>query len=121
MAKKILVVDDEPDLLKVVTFRLRKLGYDIIEATDGQKAIALIQEHRPDLILLDLRLPIMDGWEVCRRVKADDQLKHIPIVFLTASVGALNSEMTKELKAEYLLVKPFEPEKLLEIVKKLIG
>ena len=121
MAKKILVVDDEPDLLKVVTFRLRKLGYDIIEATAGQKAIALIQEHRPDLILLDLRLPIMDGWEVCRRVKADDQLKHIPIIILTASAGALNSEMTKELKAEYLLVKPFEPEKLLEIVKKLIG
>ena len=121
MAKKILVVDDEPDLLKVVTFRLRKLGYDIIEATDGQKAMDLIREHRPHLILLDLRLPIMDGWEVCRRVKADDQLKYIPIILLTASAGALNSEMTKELKAEDFLVKPFEPEKLLEIVKKFIG
>ncbi len=121
MAKKILVVDDEPDLLKVVTFRLKKLGYDIIEATDGQKAIALIWEHRPHLILLDLRLPIIDGWEVCRRVKADDQLKDIPIILLTASCGAVNSEMTKELKAEDFLVKPFEPEELLEIVKKFIG
>jgi len=121
MAKKILVVDDEPDLLKVVTFRLRKLGYDIIEATDGQKAMDLIQEHRPHLILLDLRLPIMDGREVCRRVKADDQLKHIPIFFITASSGAVNLEMTKELKAEGFLVKPFEPEELLEIVEKLIG
>jgi len=121
MAKKILVVDDEPDLLKVVTFRLKKLGYDVIEAADGQKAIALIQEHRPHLILLDLRLPIMDGWEVCRRVKADEQLKYIPIILLTASAGALNSEMTKQLKAEDFLVKPFEPEVLLAIVKKLIG
>ncbi|MDD1777293.1 MAG: response regulator [Candidatus Helarchaeota archaeon] len=119
MAKKILVVDDEPDLLKVVTFRLKKIGYDIIEATDGQKAIALIQEHRPDLILLDLRLPVIDGWEVCRRVKSDDQLKHIPIVLLTAS--AHNLEMTKELKAEDFLVKPFEPEELLAIIKKYIG
>ena len=121
MAKKILVVDDEPDLLKVVTFRLKKLGYDIIEATDGQKAMDLIQEHRPHLILLDLRLPIIDGWEVCRRVKADDQLKYIPIILLTASAGAINSEMTKELKAEDLLVKPFEPEVLLEKIKKYIG
>ena len=121
MAKKILVVDDEPDLLKVVSFRLKKSGYVVFEATDGQKAIALIQEHRPHLILLDLRLPIMDGWEVCRRVKADDQLKDIPIILLTASAGAINSEMTKKLKAEDFLVKPFEPEALLEIVKKYIG
>ena len=121
MAKKILVVDDEPDLLKVASFRLRKLGYEIIEATDGAKAMELIQEHRPHLILLDLRLPIMDGWEVCRRVKADDQLKNIPIIILTASAGALNSEITKELKAEDLLVKPFEPDVLLEKIKKYIG
>ena len=121
MAKKILVVDDEPDLLKAVTFRLRKLGYDIIEAMDGGQAMDLVQEHRPHLILLDLRLPIIDGWEVCRRVKADDQLKNIPIIFLTASADALNSEMTKQLKGEDFLVKPFEPEELLAIVKKLIG
>jgi CheY-like chemotaxis protein len=121
MAKKILVVDDEPDLLKVTTFRLRKLGYDVIEAVDGQKAMDLIRELRPHLILLDLRLPIIDGWEVCRRVRADDQLKQIPIIFLTASAGALNSEMTKQLKGEDFLVKPFEPEVLLGIVKKYIG
>ena len=121
MAKKILVVDDEPDLLKVVTFRLKKSGYDIIEASDGQKAMDLIQEHRPHLILLDLRLPVMDGREVCRRVKADDRLKHIPIVLLTASAGGVNLEMSKELKAEDFLVKPFEPEELLATVKKYIG
>lgn len=121
MAKKILVVDDEPDLLKVMTFRLKKLGFGIIEATDGQKAIDLIREHRPDLILLDLRLPIIDGWEVCRRIKADEQLEHIPIIFLTASASAVNLKKAKELKAEDFIVKPFEPEELLEKVKKLIG
>ena len=121
MAKKILVVDDEPDLLKVVTFRLRKSGFDIIQATDGKRAMELIQEHKPDLILLDLRLPIMDGGEVCRRVKADDQLKAIPIIILTASTAAVNLEMIRELKAEDFLVKPFEPDILLEKVKKYIG
>ncbi len=121
MAKKILVVDDEPDILKTVTFRLEKLGFDIIEATDGQKALALIQEQRPHLIILDLRLPIMNGWEVCRRVKSDDQLKHIPIILLTATAGAVNSRATKELVAEGVLVKPFEPEELLEMVNKLLG
>jgi CheY-like chemotaxis protein len=121
MAKKILVVDDEPDLLKTVTFRLQKAGYDTIEATDGQEAIALIQEQRPDLIILDLRLPIIDGWEVGRRVKADDRLKHIPIILLTATAGAINSKATKELKIEAILVKPFEPGEVLEIVKKLLG
>ncbi len=121
MVKTILVVDDEPDILKVVTFRLKKSGYDIIEATDGQKAMDLIHEHRPHLIVLDLRLPVIDGWEVCRQVKADDQLKHTPIILLTASADALNLEMTKELKVEDCFVKPFEPEELLKVVKKLIG
>ncbi|HTZ11312.1 MAG TPA: response regulator [Candidatus Margulisiibacteriota bacterium] len=121
MAKKILVVDDEPDLLKAVVFRLKKSGYDIIEATDGQKAMDLVQEDRPHLILLDLRLPIIDGWEVCRRIKGDEELKNIPIIILTASAGAINSETTRELMAEDLLVKPFEPDLLLEKIRKYIG
>jgi len=121
MAKKILVVDDEADILKAVTFRLKKSGYDVIEATDGQEALVLIREQGPHLIILDLRLPIMSGWEVCRRIKSDDQFKHIPIILLTATAGAVNLSVTKELEIEGILVKPFEPEELLEKVKKLLG
>ena len=85
MAKKILIVDDEPDILKIVTYRLGKAGYEIIAAADGQKGLDLIKEQKPDLVLLDLRLPVLDGDEVCKQVKADDKLKDIPVILLTAT------------------------------------
>ena len=80
-AKKILVVDDEPDILSVIAFRLKKSGYEIVTAGDGKETLDLMQNWKPDLILLDIQLPVMDGYEVCRRIKADEELKHIPIVF----------------------------------------
>lgn len=121
MAKRILIVDDELDLLKIVTFRVKKAGYDIIAASDGQAALDLIQQQKPDLILLDLRLPIVDGWEVCRRIKADENLKYIPVILLSASASSMNQEKIKELNAQDYLMKPFDPEVLLEKIKDLIG
>ena len=122
MAKKILVVDDEPDLLKVVTFRLQKAGYETITAEDGQKALDLIQAQKPDLILHDLRLPIIDGNKVCERVKSDDKLKNIPVILITAtSVPSKIVNKTKELNADDYLIKPFDPEELLKKIKKFIG
>ncbi|MBU0682675.1 MAG: response regulator, partial [Candidatus Omnitrophica bacterium] len=85
MAKKIMVIDDELDILEVLTFRLSKAGYEIISAVDGQEALDLLTETIPDLILLDLRLPKIDGYEVCRRIKTSDELKEIPVILLTAS------------------------------------
>ena len=121
MAKKILVVDDEPDILKVVTFRLKKAGYDIKTAEDGQKALEEIKKEKPDLIFLDLRLPIIDGYEVCRRLKSDEALKKIPVIFLTASTAPTVASKAEEFKADDFLIKPFEPEELLKKVKKFIG
>jgi len=121
MGKKILVVDDEIDLMRVVTFRLKKAGYQVTEATDGQKALDLIQERKPDLILLDLRLPVVDGWEVCLRIKGAEEFRHIPVIILSASATAIQLEKIQELKAEDCLLKPFDPEVLLEKVKKFIG
>ncbi len=121
MGKKILVVDDEPDILKVVTFRLKKFGYEILEAVDGQKALHLIEKERPDLILLDLRLPVMDGYEVCRRVKADEKLKDIPVVILTASVTSDMQIKIEQLKADDYVIKPFDSEMLLAKVKHFLG
>jgi DNA-binding response OmpR family regulator len=119
--KKILIVDDEPDVLKMIAFRVKKAGYEIATAFDGEKALEAVSKDRPDLILLDLRLPRIDGWEVCRRLKADEKFSSIPIVILSASVSSLNSDKTKELEAEDYLLKPFEPVVLLEKIKNLIG
>ncbi|MGB2706079.1 MAG: response regulator [Candidatus Omnitrophota bacterium] len=121
MAKKVLVVDDEPDVLKIVGFRLKSAGYEIKKASDGQEALDLIKKDRPDLVLLDLRMPVMDGYEVCRRIKSDENLKDIPVIFLTASSGATIKDKAYEYKADDYIIKPFEPEELLRKVKKFIG
>ncbi|MDD5097862.1 MAG: response regulator [Candidatus Omnitrophica bacterium] len=121
MPKKILIVDDEPDLLRVTTFRLKKAGYEISSATNGQEALDLIRANPPDLVLLDLRLPLIDGYEVCRQVKSDPGLKHVPVILFTASIGHDISETVKKVMADDYVIKPFEPDDLLSKIKKLIG
>jgi len=121
MPKKIVVVDDEPDIIKVVSFRLGKLGYKILTADTGGAALDLIRKEKPDLILLDLALPDMEGYEVCRRVKTDDALKHIPVVFITASQADRIREKQNGFPADDFIIKPFEPEELIAKVKKFIG
>lgn len=121
MAKRILIVDDEPDLLKVTTFRLKKAGYEILSAVNGQEALDLVHLSPPDLILLDLRLPLISGDDVCRQIKAEDKLKHIPVILFTASVGQDISTRVKAVCADEYIVKPFEPDELLEKIKKFIG
>lgn len=121
MAKKILVVDDEPDLLDLIKFRFKKWGYDVIYAANGQEALDKIQREAPDLVVLDLRLPIISGHEVCKRIKADDNTKNIPVILFTASVSSDLGQKAKELGADDYIVKPFDPEALLGKVKKLIG
>jgi CheY-like chemotaxis protein len=121
MAKKILFVDDEPDLLTVATFRLKKSGYEVSTAVNGQEALDFVAQNPPDLILLDLRLPLVSGYEVCQRIKADEKLKKIPVILFTASATRDLSEKAKELGADDYLIKPFEAEVLLEKVKKFLG
>ena len=122
MPKTILVVDDEPAIVKVVSFRLKKAGYDVVSAGDGQEGLDLIAKIKPDLILLDLRLPVLDGFQVCQKVKADESLKSIPIIIFTASSTGENIDSRyKEVGADDYLIKPFEPEVLLEKIRKLIG
>lgn len=122
MAKKILVVDDEPDMLDLATVRLKKLGYEVIEAVDAEEALSILQKDIPDLILLDLLLPKIQGDELCKKLKADDKFKHIPVILFTASAIRLSfSEKIKEMGADDCIMKPFEPEELLSKVKKFIG
>lgn len=118
MSKKILVVDDEPDILKVVVFRLKSLGYEIFSAVDGKQALELIKAEKPDLVLLDYRLPFMDGLEVTKSVKNDESLKHTVIILLTASGGEYIEDMVKYAGVDDYLKKPFDSQELLDKIKK---
>lgn len=121
MTKKILIVDDEPDLLKVTEFRLKSAGYDVLLAVDGEEAIDLAHKNPPDLILLDLRLPKMNGCDVCRHLKSDDRLKTVPVILFTASGIDRIEERVKEAAADDYLVKPFDGKELVEKIRKFIG
>lgn len=121
MAKKILVVDDEPDILEVIIFRLESKRYHVLKAGDGKEAMDIVRRDRPDLVLLDLRLPIIDGYEVCRLIKSDDELKDIKVILLTASVTTSVTEKINELDADGCIIKPFIAEDFLRKVEEMIG
>ena len=120
MAKKILIVDDEVDILRATKIRLISFGYEVMTAGDGRSAIVLIQTNIPDLILLDLRLPQMSGDEICAWLKSDEKFKHIPVIIFTASSDANTSKNVQESGADGYLIKPFAPEELLQAIKKFI-
>lgn len=120
MAKRILVVDDEPDLLTMMGLRLEAAGFDVLKAASGEEAMDILHKISPDLILLDLLLPKMQGREVCKKLKADNKFKRIPIIVFTASMTHI-SDKTEEMGADDYLLKPFEPEDLLFKIKRLIG
>jgi len=119
--KKILFVEDEPLILKFVSLRLESLGYEILKATDGAEAFRLIQEKNPDLVLLDVRIPVMDGYEVCKKVRNNEKLKRIPVILFTASDPTLVITKVKEVGANDYIIKPFDPKELLEKIRKFIG
>ncbi|MDD5437222.1 MAG: response regulator [Candidatus Omnitrophica bacterium] len=122
MSKKILVVDDEQDIMDVATVRLKHLGYEIIPAVDAEEALVILQKVTPDLILLDLLLPKMQGDELCKRLKSDDKFKKIPVILFTASaVRPSLPESMEDMGADDCVLKPFDPQELLSKVKKFIG
>ena len=111
---KILVVDDEDPIAKILDFNLRKEGYDVIVAHDGEKAVELAFSEDPDLILLDLMLPKKDGMEVCREVRAQ---KNIPIIMLTAKNSEIDKVLGLEFGADDYVTKPFSTRELMARVK----
>lgn len=111
---KILVVDDEEPIAKILEFNLRKEGYDVIVANDGEKAVELAFSEDPDLILLDLMLPKKDGMEVCREVRAQ---KNIPIIMLTAKNSEIDKVLGLEFGADDYVTKPFSTRELMARVK----
>lgn len=121
MAKKILVVDDEVQLVEMLKMRLEASNYNVITAYDGQEALGKARKEKPDLIILDLMLPKIDGYKVCRMLKFDEKYKKIPIIMFTARAQDEDKEMGQEVGAEAYITKPFEPKILLGKIKELIG
>lgn len=120
MAKKILIVDDEPELVKATVIRFKAVGYDILSAPDGQEGVDMTKKHKPDLILLDIIMPKMDGYEVCKKLKADPETKEIPIIIFTASQQRELEKKCVEAGAEGIIMKPFETSELLEMANKFL-
>ncbi len=120
MAKKILLVDDEKDLVETVTIRLEASGYQVLPAYDGQEGLDKAKKERPDLIILDLMLPKMDGYKVCGLLKADSRYNKIPIMMFTARAQESDIEMGKEVGANAYITKPFEPQALLAKIRELL-
>ena len=116
MAKKILVVDDEPNIVEVITSRLKANNYEVIAAFDGEEAVELTEKEKPDLIILDLMLPKMDGYQVCNQLKTNQGLKDIPIIMLTSRGKADEIKKGIDKGADAYLTKPFNWEKLAGIM-----
>jgi len=110
--EKILVVDDEQDLVKLVHYHLEKEGYKVLSAFNGEDALFLIRKERPELIVLDLMLPGIDGLEICKKLKADRAFAHIAIIMLTAKGEEADIIMGLKLGADDYMTKPFSPKEL---------
>ena len=117
---KILVVDDEPDALELVGFNLKAAGYEVVTADDGTDALKKARQHAPDLILLDVMLPEVDGLEVCKLLRRDPATSQIPVIMLTAKAAEIDRVLGLELGADDYMTKPFSPRELVLRVKNLL-
>jgi len=118
MAKAcVLVIDDEKDLLELVRYNLTKEGYDVIAAQKGEAGLEIAFQHKPDLILLDVMMPGMDGLEVCRRLRGDERTGRIPLIMLTARGAESDRVVGLELGADDYVTKPFSPRELIARVR----
>jgi DNA-binding response OmpR family regulator len=117
---KILVVDDEPDALELIGFNLKTAGYEVITAEDGNEALKKARSLAPDLILLDLMIPEVDGLEVCKILRRDEATAAIPIIMVTAKAAELDRVLGLELGANDYVTKPFSPRELVLRVKNLL-
>ncbi|ABR30704.1 chemotaxis protein CheY [Thermosipho melanesiensis] len=119
--KKILVVDDSEVLRKITSFNLKKAGYEVFEAFDGIDGLEKIKSIKPDLIILDIMMPRLDGFGVLKEKQKIEEIKDIPVIILTAKGGAEDEKIAKSLGANLVMTKPFSPSILLEEVKRLMS
>lgn len=118
--KRILAVEDDADNRRIVVKVLTLEGYETLEASDGGSAVALARSERPDLILMDLAMPRVDGWEACRQLKADPETADIPIIVLTAFAGRDDEERARQAGCDGYLSKPCRPGTIREAVRRFL-
>lgn len=121
MSKKILVVDDEKDIVETLSFMMRARGYEVIEAYDGEEGLKLAKEQSPDLMILDVMMPKINGYKIARLLKYDSKYKHIPIIMVTARGQDSDKLIGEETGADEYITKPFEFEEVLDCVNKYLG
>ena len=119
--KKILIVDDERDILKALMIRLQGAGYEVVTAFDGAQGIFMAHKEKPDLILLDIRMPAGDGFSVVEKLKHSPSTFSIPVIFLTGSPEKDSEERAMTLGARFYIKKPYDPEELLDAIKRALG
>jgi two-component system cell cycle response regulator DivK len=121
MTKRILVVEDQEDNRQILRDLLGSAGYDLIEAENGEEALAAVSKHRPDLVLMDIQLPIMDGYEATRRLKADPEFKAIPIIVVTSYALSGDEGKAREAGCDAYVTKPYSPRLLLAKIKEFLS
>ena len=121
MAKMILTVEDSTSLREMIAFVLKEAGYKVLEAKDGQDALDKINGTPVDMVITDLNMPVMNGIELTKSLRATPKYKFIPIVFLTTESQVQKKDAAKEAGATGWIVKPFKPEQLLKVIKRVLG
>ncbi len=119
--KKILIAEDERDIRDLIAFTLRFAGYEVLTANNGEEAVAMTQKELPDLVLTDVRMPKMTGYEACKQIKADPLTQHIPVVFLSAKGQEAEAQSGLAAGADEYLLKPFAPDQLTRKVAEILS
>jgi two-component system alkaline phosphatase synthesis response regulator PhoP len=118
---KVLVVDDEVYILHILDFSLNAEGYEVITAEDGEQGLAKAKSEQPDLVVLDVMMPKIDGYEACRKLKQDPKMKDVPVILLTAKGRDIDRKLGLEVGADDYITKPFSPNKLIEKIGSFLG
>ncbi|TEU19813.1 MAG: response regulator [Anaerolineales bacterium] len=120
--RKVLCIEDEPEMIDLIKLILERKGFEVLGAVGGEEGLEAIRRERPDLILLDLMMPEVDGWEVYRQMKADEQLKDIPVIVVTAKAQSIDKVLGLHIaKVDDYVTKPFGPQELLKSVNKVLA
>lgn len=120
-SQKILLVDDDPNILISLEFLMRKNGFDVLIARNGTEALELLNENVPNLTLLDIMMPDVDGYEICKHIKTSKKLKHSKVIFLSAKTRESDVRKGYELGADLYVTKPFSTKDLVKKVEELLG
>jgi len=121
MGKKVLIADDESHIVNILKFNLKKAGFDVITAGNGEEALNMISNEMPDLIICDVMMPKVTGFEVCQKVKNDENLKKIPFILLTAKGQDVDKDAGFKYGADHYLTKPFSPKSIVDKVSEILA